>query len=125
MRCLQNKIRLAKTGIPKIVNKLAYSIMEERIIENIIAKCIKVGTISTLSELGLLSEMISKQAAESKYNKRLIKEWRDKGWITGYPSGNSKRGGVYFKRTELEIAALMVDARNLIPANRIQKLIMQ
>lgn len=97
--------------------------MEDRIIENIIAQSIKVGAITTLSELGLLPEMMSKQAAENKYNKRLIKEWRTKGWITGYPSGNSIRGGVYFKRSELERASLMMDMRNILPENKIQKMI--
>lgn len=99
--------------------------MEELLLETIVAKCIKVGSITTLSELGLLPEMISKQAAENKYNKRLIREWRSKGWITGYPSGNSKRGGVYFKRSELEIASLMMDARNILPENKIRKAIMK
>lgn len=99
--------------------------MEDVLIERIITQSIKVGSITTLSELGLLPEMMSKQAAEKKYNKRLIGEWRSKGWITGYPSGNSKRGGVYFKRSELETATLMMDVRNLVPTNRIHKEIMK
>ena len=99
--------------------------MEELLLEKIVTQSIKVGSITTLSELGLLPEMMSKQAAENKYNKRLIKEWRSKGWITGYPSGNSKRAGVYFKRSELEIAILMMDARNILSENRIRKEILK
>lgn len=99
--------------------------MEELLLEKIVTQSIKVGSITTLSELGLLPEMISKQAAEKKYNKRLVSEWRSKGWITGYPSGNSKRAGVYFKRSELEIAILMMDARNILSENRIRKEILK
>ena len=99
--------------------------MEQILLERIITQSIKVGSIMTLSELGLLPEMMTKTAAETKYSKRLIKEWRTKGWITGYPTGNSKRGGVYFKRSELETAKLLMDANNCLPDNRIRQQIMK
>ena len=47
--------------------------------------------------------------------------WREKGWITGYPTGNSQRGKYYFKRSELETASAMDDIGNALPANKIFK----
>ena len=94
-------------------------VIDDTKLEKLVTSAMKMGTIVTLKELGLLSEIITKSQAENTYSKRLIKEWRSKGWITGYPSGNSKRAGVYFKRSELEIASAMLDIRNILPENKI------
>lgn len=66
----------------------------DRYIENIIASSIKIGTIQTLKSLGLLSEVITITQAERIYGKRLIKEWREKGWIKLYPARNKERGNI-------------------------------
>ena len=93
--------------------------MEDKIIETIIAKSIEIGVVSTLNKLGLQAEIITEVQAYKIYGKRLVSEWRGKKWVIGYPSGNAKRGKVYFKRSELEIASRMLDIQNIIPANRI------
>lgn len=95
--------------------------MNERTLEEIIKNSMKMGTILTLKSLGLISEVVTRSEAEKTYSRRLIKEWRSKGWITGYPTGNSQRGTVYFKRSELEIASAMMQLNNAVPANKIFK----
>lgn len=95
--------------------------MEDRKIEEIVTASIKIGTIATLKSLGLLSEIVTAADAEREYKKELINEWRKKGWITGYPTGNSKRGKYYFKRSELETASAMDILGNALPANKIFK----
>lgn len=92
-------------------------------IQTIVASSIRLGTIQTLSQLGMLPEKVTKKQAEIMYSKRLILEWRSKGWITGYPSKNEQRAGVYFKRSELETASLMLDMNNTIRPNKIKQLI--
>lgn len=92
-------------------------------IETIVASSIRLGTIQTLSQLGMLPEMVTKKQAEILYSKRLITEWRSKGWITGYPSKNEQRAGIYFKRSELETASLMLDMNNSLKPNQIKQLI--
>ncbi|MBN2787401.1 MAG: hypothetical protein JXQ69_03660 [Paludibacteraceae bacterium] len=97
--------------------------MTELGIETIVASSIRLGTIQTLSQLGMLPEMVTKKQAEILYSKRLITEWRSKGWITGYPSKNEQRAGIYFKRSELETASLMLDMNNSLKPNQIKQLI--
>lgn len=97
--------------------------MNDREIEQIFTAGVKAGTINTLRELGLLPEMISSSAAKKNYGRRQVEEWRIKGWITAYPSGNAQRGTVYYKRSELENASRMIDIRNSVPTNRITKAI--
>lgn len=93
--------------------------MEDKVIETIIAKSIEIGVVNTLNKLGLQTETVTEAQANKIYGKRLIREWRSKKWITGYPTGNEKRGKVYFKRSELETASRMLDIQNIIPSNKI------
>lgn len=97
--------------------------MGERYLERIISAGIKIGTIQTLNSLGLLQEVVSVSQAEHIYGKRLIREWREKGWIKFYPARNKERGKYYVKRSELETASSMLDIHNRIPDNIIQQLI--
>jgi len=93
--------------------------MEDRIIEEIVSKSIEIGVVNTLSQLGMISEVVTEAQARKQYGRRLIEEWRHKRWIVGYPTGNSERGKVYFKRTELETAKRMLDIQNVVPVNKI------
>ncbi len=93
--------------------------MDDKTIEQIIIKAVEIGVYNTLSQLGLTSEVITEAQARKKYGRRLIDEWRRKRWIVGYPTGNSERAKVYFKRTELETASRMLDIQNIIPSNKI------
>ena len=95
--------------------------MEEINLQKIVAASIKIGTIATLKGLGLLSEIVIAADAEREYSKKLVDEWRAKGRITGYPTGNSQRGKYYFKRSELETASAMDALGNALPANKILK----
>ncbi|MBR8721687.1 hypothetical protein IX307_002950 [Bacteroides pyogenes] len=97
--------------------------MGERYLERIVSAGIKIGTIQTLNSLGLLQEVVSVSQAEHIYGKRLIREWREKGWIKFYPARNKERGKYYVKRSELETASSMLDIHNRIPDNIIQQLI--
>lgn len=87
--------------------------MEIRDLEKIISNAINIGCIQTLSKLGLLDEDISAKQAYAMYSEKLVKEWRSKRWIVGYPSGNTKRATHYFKRSELEVASRMLDIYNI------------
>lgn len=95
--------------------------MEDRILETIVSKSIEIGVYNTLNRLGITHEIVTESQAKKQYGERLIKEWRRKRWIVGYPTGNKERGKVYFKRTELETASRMLDIQNIIPANKIFK----
>ena len=95
--------------------------MEDRKLEEIVSASIKIGTIMTLKGLGLLPEVVTAADAEREYTKKLVNEWREKGWIIGYPTGNSKRGKYYFKRSELENASAMLALGNALPQNKIFK----
>lgn len=88
-------------------------------IEKIIKDSMQIGTIRTLSELGLYTENLSEKQAVKLYGKKLIDEWRSRGWITAYPSGNSERSKYYYKRSELEVAKHMINIQNSIPVNKI------
>lgn len=66
--------------------------MDDTTLERIITAGIKIGTISTLKSLGLMSEIIMPSQAYRMYSKKLVKEWRNKGWIVCYPTGNKQRG---------------------------------
>lgn len=94
----------------------------ERYLELIIARGIKIGTIQTLKALGLLSEVVTISQAENIYGKRLIREWREKGWIKFYPAKNKERGKHYVKMSELETASSMMDINNKVPDNIIKQL---
>lgn len=96
--------------------------MEDHQLEQIITAGIKIGTIATLKSLGLLSEVVTKKEAERMYSARLIENWRSKGWITAYPTGNAQRGKYYFKRSELEIASATLSVSNILLDNEILKL---
>ena len=93
--------------------------MDDKVIEQIIIKAFEIGVHNTLNALGITHEIVTESQAKKIYSARLITEWRRKRWIVGYPTGNPKRGKVYFKRTELETASRMLDIQNIIPANRI------
>lgn len=114
------KIRL-EISTSQSINRKRHCLMEEINLQKIVTASIKIGTIATLKGLGLLSEIVMAADAERVYSKKLVKEWREKGWITGYPTGNSQRGKYYFKRSELETASAMDDIGNALPANKIFK----
>lgn len=96
--------------------------MNERYLEVIIARSIKIGTIQTLKALGLLQEVVTVAQAEKIYGQRLVKEWRDKDWIKFYPGNNKERGKMYCKMSELETASAMMDIHNKVPDNIILQL---
>lgn len=93
--------------------------MDDKTIEQIIIKAVEIGVYNTLNRLGLISEVVTESQARKQYGRRMIDDWRRKRWIVGYPTGNSKRARVYFKRTELETASRMLDIQNVIPVNKI------
>lgn len=97
--------------------------MEDTYLERIIANGIRIGTINTLKELGMLPEVVTISQAEKIYGPRLIREWRQKGWVRFYPNKNKERGKYYVKRSELETASAMMDIHNKVPLNIIQQLI--
>ena len=99
--------------------------MEDYVVERIFATGIQVGVINLATELGLIDENMSEKQAYARYGKRQVKEWRSKQWITGYPTGNSVRAKVNFKRSELENASRMLSLQNIIPATRIKQIIEQ
>lgn len=96
--------------------------MDDRTLEAIVSRSIRIGALETLNELGLIKDQLSPAQARKIVRKRQLDEWRQKGWITGYPTGNLKRGRYYYKRSEIERAMLMTSLGN-IPTNRITKLI--
>ena len=63
----------------------------ENCFEMMVARCIKIGTVQTLTMLGLLPEVVTISQAEDIYGKRLITEWREKAWIKFYPANNKER----------------------------------
>jgi hypothetical protein len=87
----------------------------EKIIEQIISKSIKIGMVAMAAQYGLIDETVTEQQALKMYGKKLITEWRSKRWIVGYPNGNKERNKFYYKRSELETASRMVDIYNIIP----------
>lgn len=93
------------------------AIIDEEILEQIITKAVEMGVHCTLSQLCLTHEVVTESQARKQYGSRLIDEWRHKRWIVGYPTGNSERAKVYFKRTELETAKLTTDIMNVVPFN--------
>jgi len=99
--------------------------MDDKTLENIVTKSIRLGTMETLTALGLLSDQITPAQARKIAKQRQLDEWRTKGWITGYPTGNPQRGKFYYKRSEIERAILMTSLGSLIPVNRIHKTIME
>ena len=86
----------------------------ENCFEMMVARCIKIGTVQTLTMLGLLPEVVTISQAEDIYGKRLI--------IKFYPANNKERGKYYVKRSELETASAMMDLHNKVPDNIIKQL---
>ena len=78
----------------------------ENCFEMMVARCIKIGTVQTLTMLGLLPEVVTISQAEDIYGKRLITEWREKAWIKFYPANNKA----------------MMDLHNKVPDNIIKQL---
>lgn len=97
--------------------------MDESVIERIFATGVQVGVINLAAELGLIDENMSAEQAYKKYGERLVKEWRSKRWIIGYPTGNKVRAKYCFKRSELETASRMMAFGNIIPDTRINQII--
>ena len=64
--------------------------MDDSTVERIFAIGIEVGVINLAKQLGILDENIAERDAVKMYGSRLIKEWRQKGWIVSYPTGNQK-----------------------------------
>ena len=95
----------------------------ENCFEMMVARCIKIGTVQTLTMLGLLPKVVTISQAEDIYGKRLITEWREKAWIKFYPANNKERGKYYVKRSELETASAMMDLHNKVPDNIINQLL--
>lgn len=93
--------------------------METKQIEQIIRDGMQIGCIRTLTELGLYPNDISEKQAIKLYGKKSIDDWRSRGWITAYPSGNSNRSKYYYKRSELDVAKHMISIQNSIPTNKI------
>lgn len=88
--------------------------MENKNLEIIIKNSIGIGVIQTLNQLGLINEQVTVSQAVKIYGRKLIEQWRHKRWITGYPTGNTGRGKVYFKRSELETASRMMSIQNSV-----------
>lgn len=95
--------------------------MDDYKIEQLIITGIKIGTIATIKRFGLAPEVVPLKKAYAIYTKEMVERWRAKGWITGYATGNTKNSKVYFKRSELEMASVMLELGNLVPENHIYK----
>lgn len=109
-------------SIKKTPRNSLLKLIMEKVFEMVIARGIKIGTIQTLKALGLLPEVVTISQAENIYGKRLIHEWRHKGWIKFYPAKNKERGKLYAKMSELETASAMLDIQNKVPENIISQL---
>lgn len=95
--------------------------MDDYKIEELIITGIKIGTIATIKRFGLSSEVVPLKKAYSIYTKEMVERWRAKGWIVGYSTGNTKNSKVYFKKSELEMASVMLELGNKIRGNRLFK----
>lgn len=95
--------------------------MEDEKLQKIITASMQIGVFNTLSELGIITENMTRKQADTKHTKKKIDELINKGWVKRYPSGNSKRATYYLKRTEIETGLRMLDIQNIIPINKIFK----
>lgn len=95
--------------------------MEDSKIEELVITGIRIGTIATIKKFGLSSEVVSRKKAYDLYERDIVENWRSKGWVTAYSSGNAKNSKVYFKRTELEMASAMLELGNTVTPNKIFK----
>jgi hypothetical protein len=97
--------------------------MEDYKVEQIFATGIQVGVINLAKQLGILDDNLTDAQAYKIYTKKLVEEWRQKGWIVAYPSGNKERSKFIYKRSELETASRMLDLQNILPATKIDQII--
>ena len=97
--------------------------MEDYKVEQIFATGIQVGVINLAKQLGLIDENLNDSQAYKIYTKKLVEEWRQKGWIVAYPSGNKERSKFIYKRSELETASRMLNLQNILPATKIDQII--
>lgn len=97
--------------------------MEDYTVEKIFATGIQVGVINLAKQLGILDDNLTDVQAYKIYTKKLVEEWRQKGWVVAYPSGNKERSKFIYRRSELETASRMLDMQNILPATRIDQII--
>lgn len=97
--------------------------MEDYKVEQIFATGIQVGVINLAKQLGLIDDNLTDAQAYKIHTKKLVEEWRQKGWIVAYPSGNTKRSKFIYKRSELETASRMLDLQNILPSTKIDQII--
>jgi hypothetical protein len=97
--------------------------MDDSTVERIFAIGIEVGVINLAKQLGILDDNLTDAQAYKIYTKKLVEEWRQKGWIVAYPSGNKERSKFIYKRSELETASRMLDLQNILPATKIDQII--
>lgn len=97
--------------------------MDDSTVERIFAIGIEVGVINLAKQLGILDDNLPDVQAYKIHTKKLVEEWRQKGWVVAYPSGNKERSKFYYKRSELETASRMLDLQNILPATRVDQII--
>lgn len=97
--------------------------MEDYQVEHIFAIGIEVGVINLAKQLGIMDDNLSDAQAYKIYTKKMVDEWRQKGWIVAYASGNKKRSKFIYRRSELETASRMLDLQNILPATKIDQII--
>lgn len=93
----------------------------ENCFEMMVARCIKIGTVQTLTMLGL------SRSSNNITSGRYIRKTPDyrmarKSLMKFYPANNKERGKYYVKRSELETASAMMDLHNKVPDNIIKQL---
>ncbi len=97
--------------------------MDDSTVERIFAIGIQVGVINLAKQLGLIDDNLTDAQAYKIYTKKLVEEWRQKGWIVAYPSGNKERSKFIYRRSELETASRMLDMQNILPATKVDQII--
>lgn len=97
--------------------------MDDSTVERIFAIGIEVGVINLAKQLGLIDDNLTDAQAYKIYTKKLVEEWRQKGWIVAYPSGNKERSKFIYRRSELETASRMLDMQNILPATKVDQII--
>lgn len=97
--------------------------MDDSTVERIFAIGIQVGVINLAKQLGLIDDNLTDAQTYKIHTKKLVEEWRQKGWIVAYPSGNKKRSKFIYKRSELETASRMLDLQNILPSTKIDQII--
>ena len=94
----------------------------ENCFEMMVARCIKIGTVQTLTMLGLLPRSSNYITSGRYIWKTPYNRMARKAWIKFYPANNKERGKYYVKRSELETASAMMDLHNKVPDNIIKQL---